>query len=140
MNKNISVLSVVIAIIIGLRCMLDGNNKLVFIVAGINIVAMAFVLYTIIEKIVGNITDKIKKSNVPEQIIIREIKSTRFKIWGVSIGVSVVAIVLYLLCCCSGLGNDIISILALGISILDDVIVMKVSENYKIWGEDVWKR
>lgn len=71
MNKNISVLSVVIAIIIGLRCMLDGNNKLVFIVAGINIVAMAFVLYTIIEKIVGNITDKIKKSNVPEQIIIR---------------------------------------------------------------------
>ncbi len=132
MNKNISVLSVVIAIIIGLRCMLDGNNKLVFIVAGINIVAMAFVLYTIIEKIVGNITDKIKKSNVPEQIIIREIKSTRFKIWGVSIGVSVVAIVLYLLCCCSGLGNDIISILALGISILDDVIVMKVSENYKI--------
>ncbi len=132
MNKNISVLSVVIAIIIGLRCMLDGNNKLVFIVAGINIVAMAFVLYTIIEKIVGNITDKIKKSNVPEQIIIREIKSTRFKIWGVSIGVSVVAIVLYLLCCCSGLGNDIISILALGISILDDEIVMKVSENYKI--------
>lgn len=132
MNKNISVLSVVIAIIIGLRCMLDGNNKLVFIVAGINIVAMAFVLYTIIEKIVGNITDKIKKSNVPEQIIIREIKCTRFKIWGVSIGVSVVAIVLYLLCCCSGLGNDIISILALGISILDDVIVMKVSENYKI--------
>ena len=132
MNKNISVLSVVIAIIIGLRCMLDGNNKLVFIVAGINIVAMAFVLYTIIEKIVGNITDKIKKSNVPEQIISREIKSTRFKIWGVSIGVSVVAIVLYLLCCCSGLGNDIISILALGISILDDEIVMKVSENYKI--------
>ena len=132
MNKNISVLSVVIAIISGVRCMLDGNHKLVFIVAGINIVAMAFVLYTIIEKIVGNITDKIKKSNVPEQIIIREIKSTRFKIWGVSIGVSVVAIVLYLLCCCSGLGNDIISILALGISILDDEIVMKVSENYKI--------
>ena len=132
MNKNISVLSVVIAIIIGLRCMLDGNNKLVFIVAGINIVAMAFVLYTIIEKIVGNITDKIKKSNVPEQIIIREIKSTRFKIWGVSIGVSVVAIVLYLLCCCSGLGNDIISIQAMGISIFDYEIVMKVSENYKI--------
>ena len=34
--------------------------------------------------------------------------------------------------CNSGLGNDIISILALGISILDDEIVKEITDNYKI--------
>jgi hypothetical protein len=132
MNKNISVLSVVIVIIILLRCIFDSNDNVIYIVAGINIVAIIFVVYTIIENILNNIIEKIKKSKVPKQIIKREITSTRFKIWGWSIGISAVAITVYLWQWCSGLGNDIISILALGISILDDEIVRKVTDNYKI--------
>ena len=80
MNKNISVLSIAIAIIIFLRCILDGNDNIIYIVAGINIVAIIFVVYTIIEKILNNIIDKIKKSKVPEQILNREIASTQVKI------------------------------------------------------------
>lgn len=132
MSKNISVLSVVIAIIILFRCIFNNNENIIYIVAGINIVALVFVIYTIVEKILDNINDKIKGSGVPLQIIKREIKSTRLKIWGWSIAVSVVVIALYLGQWCSSLGNDIISILALGISVLDDEIVRKVTDNYKI--------
>jgi hypothetical protein len=132
MNKNISVLSIAIAIIIFLRCILDGNNNIIYIVAGINIVAIIFVVYTIIEKILNNIIDKIKKSKVPEQILNREIAGTQVKIWGWSIVIGVIVILVYFWKWCSGLGNDIISILALGISILDDEIVKKITDNYKI--------
>ena len=38
----------------------------------------------------------------------------------------------YFLYACSGLGNDIISILALGISVLDDEIIKKITEIYRI--------
>lgn len=132
MSKNISVLSVVIAIIILIRCIFNSNENIIYIVAGINIVALVFVIYTIVEKILDNINDKIKESGVPLRIIKREIKSTRLKIWCWSIAVSVVVIALYLGQWCSSLGNDIISILALGISVLDDEIVRKVTDNYKI--------
>lgn len=132
MNKNIFVLSVAIAIIIFLRCILDGNNNIIYIVAGINIVAIVFVVYTIIEKILNNTIDKIKKSKAPEQIINREIASVQVKIWGWSITIGVIAILVYFWKLCSGLGNDIISILALGISILDDEIANKITDNYKI--------
>lgn len=132
MNRKLSVLSIAIAIIILIRCVFDSNDDLVYIVAGINIVAIEFVIYTIIEKIVENITQKIKESNVPKQIINREITSIRFKIWGMSFGINLILIILYLLYLCSGLGNDILSILALGISVSDDEIVGKIAETYKI--------
>ena len=69
---------------------------------------------------------------MPLQIIKREIKNTQLKIWGWTIAFSAVVIVWYFLYACSGLGNDIISILALGISILDDEIVKEIPDNYKI--------
>ena len=126
MNKNIFVLSIAIAIIIFLRCIFDGNDNIIYIVA------IIFVVYTIIEKLLNNIIDKIKKSKVPEQIINREITSAQVKIWGWSIAIGVIVILVYFWKWCSGLGNDIISILALGISILDDEIVKEITDNYKI--------
>ena len=126
-NKKISILVITIAIIILLRCIFDSNENIIYIVAGINIVAIVFVLYTIIEKILDDIIDRIKKSEVPLQIIKREIKK-----WGWTIAFSAVVIVWYFLYACSGLGNDIISILALGISVLDDEIIKKITEIYRI--------
>ena len=119
-NKKISILVITIAIIILLRCIFDSNENIIYIVVGINIVAIVFVLYTIIEKILDDIIDRIKKSEVPLQIIKREIKNTQLKIWGWTIAFS------------AGLGNDIISILALGISVLDDEIIKKITEIYRI--------
>lgn len=120
MNKNISILSIVITIVIFLRCIFDSNENLLYIVAGINVVVSAFVLYTIFEKIVNGITNKIKESNVPKQIIAREVKIVRFKMWGWGIGISVIVFIVYFSFLCSNLGNDIIAILTLGLSILDN--------------------
>ena len=105
-NKKISILVITIAIIILLRCIFDSNENIIYIVVGINIVAIVFVLY--------------------------EIKNTQLKIWGWTIAFSAVVIVWYFLYACSGLGNDIISILALGISVLDDEIIKKITEIYRI--------
>lgn len=132
MSKNIPILSIVIGIIIFLRCIFNDSDKIIYIVAGINIVAIIFVLYTIIDRILYNIINRIRDSRVPDEIVEREIKNTQLILWGWSIGVGVVLLVLYIGCWCSGLGNDIISILALGLSILDDEIVEKVASNYKI--------
>jgi len=132
MNKNIPILSISIAIIILLRCLFDNHEKIVYIVAGINIVAIIYVIYTIIEKIVNNIAGRLRKSGAPEQILNRELKNTRNRIWKYSIGINIILIILYFGLWCSGLGNDIISIIALGISVLDDEIVKIISDNYKI--------
>lgn len=128
MNKKLSVLSFVIAIVIFLRCLFNNNENLIYIIAGINTVAFLFIECTIIEKTVSNIVDKIESSNVPEQIREREISSTRFKIWIWGMSISGIIIVLYFLCGCSNLGNDIISILAFGVSILDDEIEKKITD------------
>ena len=102
MNKNIFVLSIAIAIIIFLRCIFDGNDNIIYIVAGINILH-------------------------PHILTCAQVK-----IWGWSIAIGVIVILVYFWKWCSGLGNDIISILALGISILDDEIVKEITDNYKI--------
>ncbi len=132
MNKNIGALNVIMIVIIFIRCIFKEDNNIMYIVAGINIVAIVFVLYTIVERVLDNIITKIKKSAVPSQIIEREIKSVRLKIWGWSTSVSMIVILLYFWQWCSSLGNDIISILALGISVQDEEIIRRIAENYKI--------
>lgn len=132
MKKKIWVLIIVIGIIIMLRIIFDNNSNLIYIIAGINIVAMVFVIYTVIEKVICNVIKKIQESGIPEQIIRRETINAQYKIWFWSILTSIIVIVLYLLLLCSDLGNDIISILTLGISVLDDEIVHMITENYKL--------
>ncbi len=132
MKKKIWVLVIVIGIIIMLRTIFDSNKNLIYIVAGINIVAIVFVIYTIIEKIVYNVIKRIQESGIPEQIMSREIAGAQYRIWFWSVVISAGLIVLYLTYWCSNLGNDIISILALGISVLDDEIVQMIADNYKM--------
>lgn len=130
--RKIVVLSIVMGLMIFIRACFDNNEAIVYIVAGLNIVAIAFVIYTVVEKISKNVIKKIKESKVPEKVVDREVKSTRLKIWGTSIGIGGVFVVTYCGWLCSGLGNDIISILALGISVMDDEIVRLVTDIYKI--------
>ena len=131
MNKNITLLCFAIAIIIAIRIIFDTNENIVYIVAGINIVAFLFVVYSIIDKIIKNINIKIKESNCPKQIRDRETQTIQFKVYLFSIILPGVAVVIYWKFFCTNLGNDIISVLALGISILDDTIVEKITEYYR---------
>ena len=126
------VMSIVIGLIILIRCIFDSNENNVYIVAVINIVAIAFVICTIIEKTLKKIICKIEESAVPQQIIKREIYDIKHKVWKWTILTSIFFILIYLRKFCTSIGNDVISILALGISILDDEIVEEITQNYKI--------
>ncbi len=132
MNKKTFSLCIVIGLLISIRSIFNKSSNMTYIVASVNIIAFSFVVYTIIEKIVFKIIGKIRESNVPIKIINREIRKIRTKVWGLGGIVVVGLIVIYLICYCSNLGNDIISILALGFSVLDDDIIDLISENYRI--------
>ena len=132
MTKKIWILVIVIGIIIMIRIIFDSNQNFIYIMTGINIVAIVFVIYTIIEKIVYNVMKRIQESGIPERIMSREITGAQHRIWFWGVFISVGLIVLYLTYWCSNLGNDIISILALGISVLDDEIVQIIADNYKM--------
>lgn len=127
MYKKIIVIGVSIGIVIVLRSLFDKSTYLTYIVAGINIVAGVFVICTILEKIQDCIEKRINESSIPEQILKRELGLIRRRIWGMSSVIGVILIILYLIFACSELGNDIISIVTLGISVLDDEIVKIVT-------------
>ena len=132
MNRNMPVLSLVMALIIGLRCVFDKNERLIYIVAVINVVAIVYVLFTILDNIANRLVDKVIVSNVPQQILKREKRSIRIKVWAWGCSINLILIIAYFWFWCSNLGNDIISIIALGISIMDDDIVKLVIENYRL--------
>lgn len=132
MAKRLLLLSIAVGFIIFIRTILNSSDNLVYIVAVINIISIMFVICTIIDKIISIITDKIKQTKAPTQIIKREVKNIRFKIWGLSIISIIFVTIFYLTYLCSSLGNDIISILALGLSILDSEIAKGIAEIYKI--------
>lgn len=132
MKKNIPILSFTIVMIIIIRCIFSNSTKLVYLVAAINIIAILFVVFTIIYDIKYNVQARIKESGVPIQIQKREIKKISSEIYIISILLSGILTFLYFSLWCSSLGNDIISILALGLSILDDEIVDNISSNIKI--------
>ena len=114
MKKNIPILSFTIVMIIIIRCIFSNSTKLVYLVAAINIIAILFVVFTIIYDIKYNVQARIKESGVPIQIQKREIKKISSEIYIISILLSGILTFLYFSLWCSSLGNDIISILALG--------------------------
>lgn len=132
MNKKVLILSVIMALLFFVRIILNDSDELVYIVAGINLVAVLCVVGNIIEKTVYNIHIKIKETGAPKQLINRELRKSKKTIWSIGIGGSLVAITLYLVFLCSNLGNDIISIGALAVALLDDDIAEIVVANYKI--------
>lgn len=132
MKKNIPILSFTIILAIVIRCIFSASPNLTYLVAAINIIAILFVVFTIVYDIIYNVQERIKESGVPKQIQTREMKKLSSKIYLFSIVITVTLTVLYFFLWCSSLGNDVISILALGLSILDDEIVDNISRNIKI--------
>lgn len=132
LSKNIWVISIVIGIIIFIRCIFDNDENIIYIIGGINIVAIVYVVCTIIEKILNGIISKIDESGDPRQIRKRETRKIKIMIWSVCTVLGALIIGIYFSVMCSSLGNDIISILALGISVLDDDIVKNAIEICRI--------
>lgn len=122
MNKKMVMLVFITLILIMIRFICNAHKDLVYINAGINIVALLYVIYTIIERIEDKIKNTVQDKR-PKQIISRDTKILKHKIKFWSLSICFLLTVIYFALFCCNLGNDIISIIALGCSILDDEIV-----------------
>lgn len=77
MKKNLPVLGIAVALFIFIRCIFNNDVNLKYIVATLNIVAVVFVVYTILERVIANVVAKIERSQAPIQIRMRE--KSRFR-------------------------------------------------------------
>lgn len=131
MKNKIQNIAIVTGILIALRCMVEKNEQCVLIVSVINIIALLVVVYLIAEQIQKRIIKSIKSFNVPPQIEKREIRDFKIRsslIIYVPFGV---LSLIYLVFISSSLGNDIIAIVALGLSLCDNHIVSIAESLYR---------
>ena len=131
MKNKFQTIAIITLILIVLRCMVEANPQCTLIVSGINVAALLFVVYLITEQIQAGTIDKIKEFHIPEQIEKREITGIKRKI-GLCVYLPFAVLsVGYLVFLSSGLGNDIISIIALGLSLCDNHLVSSVVSLYR---------
>lgn len=126
MKNNIPLFGIIIAILIVFRVLLNNNPQLIFVVASINLIALLIVVFSITVQIKTKITYIIEQSGIPEDIATREKTQICRIVDGLYIPLAIIYIV-YLVSFCSELGNDIISILALGLSLTDSFIADAVA-------------
>lgn len=126
--QNIAILTIVLIV---LRCMVETNEQCTLIVSVINVIALLVVVYLITEQIESGIISKIKEFNVPKQIEKREIRVIKRKIVLIIYVPFLLASVAFLVFLSSGLGNDIVGIISLGMSLCDDHIVAIATSLYR---------
>lgn len=123
MKNNFQGIAIFTCILIALRCIVEANPLRDRIVSFINIFALLVVVILITERIKKGLISDIKSYHVPLQIERREIRDLSIRLsLRIYIPYAIISI-LYFLFLSSGLGNDIISIVALGLSLCDDHIV-----------------
>jgi len=127
MKNKLPVFGIVTVILIVFRILLNNNSQLIFVVALINLIALLVVIFSISGQAQAKITERIEQSGVPKDIKMREkrIFCQTVDCWAY-IPLTIFYII-YLVCLCSELGNDIISIVALGLSLSDSFIADTVA-------------
>lgn len=131
MNKKVLTLTVATIILIFLRCSFNENEQLMYVITGINIVSTVYVIYTILERVSSAIENRIKATRTPKDVLEREIKNTRNKKNIISM-IVIIGMIAFWLWGRTSLSNDILSIITLWISIIDEELVNIIAENYKI--------
>ena len=127
MKNNLPVFGIITVILVVFRILLNNNPQLVFVVASINLVALLIVVFAITNRAKTTIAEKITQSGVPKDIEIREKKHFRRCIYCWTYIPLTIIYISYLFCFSSELGNDIISIVALGLSLSDSFIANAVA-------------
>ena len=117
--------------LIFLRIFVDSSEKLVNIVAMINGVAFAIVLFDVLDRLRVKIIQKIKCNTAAKTITQREVMLFTKKYYVFILIVIMPFLVFHALCWCSSISNDIMSITALAVSLLDDEIVTLGTSVYK---------
>lgn len=118
------------------RIMMNKIAEVDLVVAIINIVALLGVVLIVVRKIVSKVQTAIEDSGVPIEIRNREKNAAIRKLEWIVYAPLLLFVMIYLVFWKSGLGNDIISIVSLGLS-LTDVTVVDVVSNYILKKEKV---
>lgn len=132
MKRPKIVLAFVFGFLIAFRCLVDKFDNLVVVVAMINIIALFVVIFDSAEELKIQIQRKIISGCASKQIALREKKKFTVLFYSILSSLCVVFVILYFTSWCSYLGNDIISIVALAISILSQDIIALVTNLYRM--------
>lgn len=125
-------IAAVFAMIIFLRCVFEKSSELMIMVTVFNVVAALIVLLDIAGGVKEVIIQKIETTCAAPSIATREKKKFIKLFWGILIIGVVLFIGLALKFCCSSLGNDILSMGSLGLSLLNDGIIQLCKNLYKV--------
>lgn len=132
MKNYTPLFTILISMLIFLRIISNESENLVYIISILNFIALLIVFFSIAEKIKTTIHEKIAASKVPKDIIEREIKTAYRKINIITYVPISIIIVIYFGYLASELGNDIISIISLGLSLVSSNIVEIVVKKLKL--------
>lgn len=122
------------ALLIIFRCLTEKSTHLVEFIAIINLIALLIVIYSILVQIKEGLVKRIEAFQIPNAIALREKNSVSKRLdFIVYIPFGLFSI-LYVIFFPSALLNDIITIVALCLSVSDEYIVEAVTNNHKLWG------
>lgn len=120
-----------VGLLVFIRIIFDKNDYLTYIVAAINLAAYSYIFSAIMYDSEKGIEDRINSTGVPDQVINRTRLEVKAKIRIISALLIMIPIIVTL-ACCSNLMNDLLSILALGTSILDEDISNWIIKSYPL--------
>ena len=119
-------------LLIAFRCLFNGTDQLVLVNGLLNSVALLFVFFSITEQIIEAIHSRIDTVPLPKDIAVREKKSKKIATYIISYLVYAIIVFVYLRFFISELGNDILSIISLGLSLIDRNISNCIANNIKL--------
>lgn len=129
-NKNTCTLCIATIILIILRCLLNTNDQLLYVVAGICLIGFIYVLVVIWHNAYKRVLNLLEDNNYPKEVV----RNEQEKIRNFSVGfffLPIVAFTLaYMIFLCSNLGNDILSIVSLFLSLCDEDITTSIVSFY----------
>lgn len=124
--RNKPTFAIVMVLLIVARCLLNYNMQLTLIVGLINLFSLLTVVVSITEQFKMEFINKMKSYSMLEDIKMREQKKI-LRTAGCAVYIPLIVLfIIYLIFFVSDLGNDIISILALGLSLSDIYIIKSI--------------
>lgn len=124
--KKPVILISIFLLIIFLRIRFSSSDALIYLIGAINLVSLIIVISCILEKTIFQIKEKLKK--IPRELSNKKIKDVRKKLTIGSIVFFIIFGIVFFWKFNCGLGNDILTIFALGLSLLDEEIAKVISE------------
>lgn len=135
MKRFITIIPIFIMLII-VRILLNNDENIDYIIAIINISALLVIYVDVIDSNIKFIFSQNK--TYPDEIVLREVKNFRKK--SICLGVVLFSSFssLYIIFLVSNLGNDIISIITIGLSLLESGIIEFVNKIIMRWYWWIW--